>query len=189
LAKKCHPKKLRRHVLSAKLKWSLLVSRQFCSEGRSRLSHSRARSAVLPKSSGSSEVDNSSLLRTPSVVASVTRWARPYDKAFVRVAGSKRAQTGPPVKLARRTASIRRRISRPRPCALRSTPYVVLWASSSLPQSCPKNGDATRSVSATSLQLSESLRPNISDVRRSTANTPSWMRCSRISRKVAKVLY
>jgi hypothetical protein len=44
--------------------------------------------------------------------------------------------------------------------------------------------NATRSVSATTLQLSESLRPNISEVRRSTANTPSWMCRSRISRKV-----
>jgi hypothetical protein len=62
LAKNCHPKKLRRHVLSAELKWSLLVSRQFCSEGRTRISHSHARSAVLPKSSRSSEVDNPSRL-------------------------------------------------------------------------------------------------------------------------------
>src|SRR5258708_7547885 len=67
-------------------------------------------------------------------------------------------------------------------------PMLFLWASSGLPQSCPKNGDTARSVSATSLQLSESLRPNISDVRRSTANTPcgcavlgylgKWRRCS-----------
>jgi hypothetical protein len=48
--------------------------------------------------------------------------------------------------------------------------------------------NTTRSVSATSLQLSESLRPNISEVRRSIANTPSWMCCSRISRKVARCL-
>jgi len=41
-------------------------------------------------------------------------------------------------------------------------------------------------ISAISLQLSESLHPNISEVRRSTANTPSWMCCSRISRKAAR---
>jgi hypothetical protein len=38
---------------------------------------------------------------------------------------------------------------------------LILWASRGLPQSSPKNDDTTRSASATSLQLSESLRPNI----------------------------
>jgi hypothetical protein len=46
------------------------------------------------------------------------------------------------------------------------------------------NALGKRNVAA--VELSESLRPNISEVRRSTANTPSWMCCSRISRKVAR---
>jgi len=44
------------------------------------------------------------------------------------------------------------------------------------------NALGKRNVAA--VELSESLRPNISEVRRSTANTPSWMCRSRISRKV-----
>ena len=61
LAKNCHPKKLRRHVLSAERKWSLRVSRQFCSEGHSRISRSRARRAALRRNSGSNELDGLSL--------------------------------------------------------------------------------------------------------------------------------
>ena len=61
LAKNCHPKKLRRPVLSAERKWSLRVSRQFCSEGHSRISRSRARRAALRRNSGSNELDGLSL--------------------------------------------------------------------------------------------------------------------------------
>jgi hypothetical protein len=45
-----------------------------------------------------------------------------------------------------------------------------------------------RSVSATSRELGESSRAKISEVRRSTDNTPSGMCCSRISRRVARCL-
>jgi hypothetical protein len=90
LAKNCHPKKLRRHVLGAELKWSLLVSRQFCSEGRTRISHSRARSAALPKSSGSSEVDNPSRLSRQRIrtsrVSYRSKFRRPGNEARQLVA-------------------------------------------------------------------------------------------------------
>jgi hypothetical protein len=82
--------------------------------------------------------------RTPSIVASVTHWARPYDKAFVRVAGSKRAQTGPLAKLARRTQVFGAEFLDLVLALYARHPMLFLWASSNLPQSCPKNGDVPK---------------------------------------------
>jgi hypothetical protein len=57
LARKRHPKNLRRHALSAERKWPLRASSRCCSGVDLKISRSRVRRAASPGTSGSSEVE------------------------------------------------------------------------------------------------------------------------------------
>ena len=57
LARKRHPKNLRRHALSAERKWLLRASSRCCSGEDLKISRSRVRRAASPGTSGSSEVE------------------------------------------------------------------------------------------------------------------------------------
>ena len=70
LARKRHPKRLRRHALSAQRKWLLRASSRCCSGADLKISRSHVRRAASPRTSGSSEVE---INRVPGPLAAEKR--------------------------------------------------------------------------------------------------------------------